>query len=97
MGDIDAIRQNATLKRLAMQVEFVAEVEDRYPRVITRRVYQPTLVFRPNCPTLWLRYECIMPMAHLGEGPVCPASLILGKNPLTRGLDLPLNAVIYMA
>ena len=59
MGDIDAIRQNATLKRLAMQVEFVAEIEDRYPRVITRRVYQPTLTCRPNCPTRWWRYEYI--------------------------------------
>ena len=59
MGDIDAIRQNATLKRLAMQVEFVAEVEDKYPRFITRGVYQSTHVFRPNSPTRRKKYVYI--------------------------------------
>ena len=55
VGDIDSIQQNATLKRLAMQVEFVAEIEESYPRFITRRVYHPSLVVRPNRPTRWKR------------------------------------------
>ena len=59
VGDIDAIQQNATLKRLAMQVEFVAEIEDRYPRFITRRLYRPTLVFKPNTPSPWKRFVFI--------------------------------------
>ena len=57
VGDIDAIQQNATLKRLAMQVEFVSEIEESYPRFITRRVYHPTLVIKPNRPTRWKRCE----------------------------------------
>ena len=57
VGDIDSIQQNATLKRLAMQVEFVAEIEESYPRFVTRRVYHPSLVVRPNRPTRWKRYE----------------------------------------
>ena len=56
VGDIDSIQQNATLKRLAMQVEFVAEIEESYPRFVTRRVYHPSLVVRPNRPTRWKRY-----------------------------------------
>lgn len=55
VGDIDAIQHNATLKRLAMQVEFVAEIEESYPRFITRRLYHPTLVSRPNRPSRWKR------------------------------------------
>ena len=56
VGDIDSIQQNATLKRLAMQVEFVAEIEESYPRFITRRVYHPSLTVKPNRPTRWKRY-----------------------------------------
>ena len=56
MGDIDAIRQNAAFKRLSMQVEFIAVVENRFPRFIARRVYHPEVVLRPNRRTLWNRY-----------------------------------------
>lgn len=56
VGDIDSIQQNATLKRFAMQVAFVAEIEESYPRFITRRVYHPSLVVKPNRPTRWKRY-----------------------------------------
>lgn len=55
VGDIDTIQNNATLKRLAMQVEFVAEIEESYPRFITRRVYHPTLVSMPNRKSRWTR------------------------------------------
>ena len=38
-----------------MQVQFVAEIEESYPRFITRRVYHPSLVVKPNRPTRWKR------------------------------------------
>ena len=56
MGDIDAIRQNAAFKRLAMRVEFIVKVEDSFPRFIARRMYHPEAVLRPNRRTLWNRY-----------------------------------------
>ena len=33
---------------MAMQVSFVAEVENKYPRFITRRIYKPSLEIKPN-------------------------------------------------
>ena len=56
MGDINAIRQNAAFQRLAMQVEFIVEVENKFPRFIARRFYHPEVVLRPNRQTLWNRY-----------------------------------------
>jgi len=60
VGDIDSVQHNASLKKLAMQVEFVAEIEQSYPRFLTRRLYRPTLVFRPNRPSRWKRYHVLM-------------------------------------
>lgn len=57
VGDIDTIQQSATLKRLAMQVEFVAEIEQSYPRFVTRRLYHPTVILRPNRSSRLRRYE----------------------------------------
>lgn len=48
VGDIDSVRRNATLQRMAMQVAFVAEVENKYPRMITRRIYKPSIEIKPN-------------------------------------------------
>lgn len=48
MGDIEAVQRNATLQRMAMQVAFVSEVENKYPRVITRRIYKPSVEVKPN-------------------------------------------------
>ena len=57
VGDIDTIQQSATLKRLAMQVEFVAEIEQSYPRFLTRQLYHPTVILRPNRSSRLRRYE----------------------------------------
>ena len=41
---------------MAMQVSFVAEVEDKYPRFITRRIYNPSLELKPNAYRSKLRF-----------------------------------------
>ena len=51
VGDIDSIAKTATLKRLAMQVAYVAEIEETYPKFITRRLYKPYKVVMPNRPS----------------------------------------------
>ncbi|KAL9969322.1 hypothetical protein ACROYT_G021521 [Oculina patagonica] len=48
VGDIESVQRTATLQRMAMQVSFVAEVENKYPRFITRRIYNPLLELKPN-------------------------------------------------
>jgi len=48
VGDIESVQRNATLQRMSMQVAFVAEVEDKYPRMITRKIYKPTFEIKPN-------------------------------------------------
>lgn len=56
MGDIDAIRRNAAFKKMAMYVEYIANVEKSFPRCISRRFYYPEVVLRPNRRTLRKRY-----------------------------------------
>lgn len=80
VGDIDSIQQNATLKRLAMQVEFVAEIEESYPRFITRRVYHPSLVVKPNRPTRWKRYHSMW---------ICPVQSVTVKKIALRIFCMP--------
>ena len=48
VGDIESVRRNATLERMAMQVAFVAEVENKYPRMLTRRIYKASIEIKPN-------------------------------------------------
>ena len=48
VGDINTVQRNANLRRLAMQVAFNAEVERKFPKFITRMVYKPVLVVKPN-------------------------------------------------
>lgn len=48
VGDIESVQRNATLQRMAMQVSFVVEVEDKYPKIVTRRIYNPSLQLKPN-------------------------------------------------
>lgn len=48
MGDIESVQRTATLQRMAMQVSFVAEVENKYPKFITRKIYNPSLELKPN-------------------------------------------------
>ena len=60
MGDIDSIAKNATLKRLAMQVAYVAEIEETYPRFITRRLYEAQKVVTPNRPSRGTRLSSFL-------------------------------------
>ena len=60
VGDIDSVRRNATLQRMAMQVAFVAEVENKYPRMITRRVYKPSIEIKPNVRQNNFRYALFL-------------------------------------
>ena len=48
VGDIDAIRKTSHLRRIAAQINFLQEVESRYPLFITRWLYRPELVEQPN-------------------------------------------------
>lgn len=50
VGDIDAIQKNATISSIALQVEFVTDVDVRYPLWLLRKVYRPTLQLYPNHP-----------------------------------------------
>lgn len=54
MGDIEGVRKNARLKRLAMQVEIVADMEKKLPMFILRCVDKHSLTNRPNdaCSTI---------------------------------------------
>ena len=60
VGDIDSVRRNATLQRMAMQVAFVAEVENKYPRMITRRIYKPSIEIKPNVRQNKFRYALLL-------------------------------------
>lgn len=60
VGDIDTIQQSATLKRLAMQVEFVAEIEQSYPRFVTQQFYHPIVTLRPNRPSRLTRFAALL-------------------------------------
>ena len=59
VGDIDAIRRNAAFKRMAMQVMYIAKVENSFPRCISRRFRHPEVSLRPNRRTLRKRYAVI--------------------------------------
>ena len=48
VGDIDAIRKTAYMRKKAIQIQLVADVENKYPRFITRRLYKPMVVYQPN-------------------------------------------------
>ena len=56
VGDIDAIRRNAAFKRMAMQVMYIAKVENSFPRCISRRFRHPEVTLQPNRRTLRKRY-----------------------------------------
>jgi transient receptor potential cation channel subfamily A protein 1 len=48
VGDIEAVRRNAQLKRMAMQVELHTELERKLPEFILQKVYTDELVEYPN-------------------------------------------------
>jgi len=57
--DIDTVQREATLQSQAMQVEFVGQLEEKYPRFITRLVYKKSFVEYPNKVGKFTRYAGI--------------------------------------
>ena len=66
VGDIDSVSRNATLKRLAMQVSYVAEIEETYPRCLRRRWYKPHVVETPNRSSCGTRSGALMRLGLVG-------------------------------
>ncbi|XP_032238212.2 transient receptor potential cation channel subfamily A member 1 [Nematostella vectensis] len=54
VGDIDAIRQTANLRQLAMEVEYVANLDERLPKRFLKALQKPTLEIRPNQKYDWI-------------------------------------------
>ena len=48
VGDIELIRKTADMRKIAGQIEFLKEVESRYPRIFARWFYIPDLTDKPN-------------------------------------------------
>lgn len=48
VGDTETMKKCAAIKRLGMQLEYQIEIEEAYPSIITRRVYQMVYVEKPN-------------------------------------------------
>lgn len=48
VGDIEAVKKNAELKRLKTQIESLSQFEDRIPFRIRERFYAPKMVLYPN-------------------------------------------------
>ena len=48
VGDIDSIQRDANMRRLAMQVEFVSDINQRYPRFLRKWFHKSVLDMKPN-------------------------------------------------
>jgi hypothetical protein len=48
VGDIDSIQKNATMKRKAMEVDYIATIEARYPKSLIHYIHKPITVIYPN-------------------------------------------------
>ncbi|XP_068747164.1 transient receptor potential cation channel subfamily A member 1-like [Montipora capricornis] len=48
VGDIDSIQRDANMRRLATQVEFVTDIDQRYPRFLRKYLHKSVLTVRPN-------------------------------------------------
>ena len=48
VGDTETMKKYATIKRLGMQLEYHIEIEEAYPSIITRKVYEMVYVEKPN-------------------------------------------------
>ena len=48
MGDTETMKKLATIKRLGMQLEYQFEIEEAFPKYITRKVYERVYVEKPN-------------------------------------------------
>lgn len=56
VGDTEAMKKFATVKRLAMQIEYQIEIEEAFPRFLTRAVYETVYVEKPNKLSKYYRY-----------------------------------------
>ena len=84
VGDIDSVRRNATLQRMAMQVAFVAEVGNKYPRMITRRIYKPSIEIKPNVRQNKFRYALFLNVVSMNSSSFWEAGP--GQRRQLRGL-----------
>ncbi|XP_068249556.1 transient receptor potential cation channel subfamily A member 1 isoform X2 [Palaemon carinicauda] len=48
VGDIESVKKNAQLKRIAMQVELHSDLESKLPEMIIKRVNKSELIIYPN-------------------------------------------------
>ena len=56
VGDTETMKKFATIKRLAMQIEYQIEIEEALPRFLTRAVYETRYVEKPNKLPKYHRY-----------------------------------------
>lgn len=56
VGDTETMKKFATVKRLAMQIEYQIEIEEAFPRFLTRAVYETVYVEKPNKLSKYHRY-----------------------------------------
>ena len=60
VGDIEEMKKFATIKRLAMQIEYHIEIEESYPAFITKAVYENIYVDKPNKHPIFHRWVLSM-------------------------------------
>ena len=61
VGDTKTMKKYATIKRLGMQLEYQFEIEEAYPKYITRKVYERVYVEKPNKLPRVNRYTPFLP------------------------------------
>ena len=55
VGDTEKMKKLATIKRLALQIEYHIEIEESYPGFITQAVYEEVYDDKPNKRSILLR------------------------------------------
>ncbi|XP_065826130.1 transient receptor potential cation channel subfamily A member 1-like isoform X2 [Oscarella lobularis] len=84
VGDIEGVRRNAELKRLAMQVEFHTSLESKLPNRIRQNVCHDQLVDYPNeCKRLKSFLSAYEGLTNVGEAPVS-AEMLQVKEQLNK-------------
>uniref|UniRef100_A0A8C7YQL1 Transient receptor potential cation channel, subfamily A, member 1b n=1 Tax=Oryzias sinensis TaxID=183150 RepID=A0A8C7YQL1_9TELE len=59
VGDIAEVQRNASLKRIAMQIDLHTSLEDKLPYWFMKRVDKPSIIIYPNrkCSRVWSRLQ----------------------------------------
>ena len=81
VGDTEKIKKLATIKRLALQIDYHVEVEASYPGFITRPFYEEVYDYKPNKQPLHHRY--VTRRVHILE---CAEALNLSNLKLSHFL-----------